>query len=138
MFGISGVELLLLIVLGVVIFGPERLPELSRKAARIFVYLRGIANNAQSTLRTELGPEFSDFTLQDLNPKTFVRKHLANEVQALEDAQREIMEAGKSLEDATKLATQEAGSAAGALTAAPSPTAVAATLEPTPYDPEAT
>ena len=138
MFGIDGTELHIIIVLAVVMFGPERLPEFSRKAARIFIYLRGIANNAQSTLRTELGPEFADIKLQDLNPKSFVRKHLANEVAALEDAQREIMDATKSLEDVTKLAGQEAGDAASALKSAPSPVAAAVGLAPTPFDPEAT
>lgn len=131
-------ELLLLIVLGVILFGPERLPEMSRKAARVFVYLKGIANNAQSTLRTELGPDFADLTLEDLNPKTFVKKHLANEVAALEEAQREIMQAGKSLDDATAQVTQEAGSLAQSLKSAPSPTTAATMLEPTPYDPDAT
>ena len=138
MFGISGTELLIIIVLAVLMFGPERLPEFSRKAARVFIYLRGIANNAQSTLRTELGPEFADLTLQDLNPKSFVRKHLANEVAALEDAQREVMEATKSLGDATKLAGQEADAAANTLKAAPSPVAAVVALAPTPFDPEAT
>ena len=68
LFGIDGVELVLIIVLAVVIFGPEKLPQFSRKAARIFVYLRDIANNAKQTISTELGPEYADLELKDLNP----------------------------------------------------------------------
>jgi sec-independent protein translocase protein TatB len=33
-------------------------------------------NNAQSDLRNELGPEFADLDVRDLNPRSFVRKHL--------------------------------------------------------------
>ena len=52
MLNIDATELILLLVLGVVMFGPEKLPSFARKAARVFVALRGIANNAQ-TQRSE-------------------------------------------------------------------------------------
>ena len=69
MIDINGPEILVLIVLAVIIFGPEKLPELARKAARVLNYLRGIANDAQGRLREELGPEFADLNLASLNPK---------------------------------------------------------------------
>jgi sec-independent protein translocase protein TatB len=69
MIDINGPEILILLVIAVIIFGPEKLPELARKAARVFNYLRGIANDAQSRLRDELGPEFADLNLASLNPK---------------------------------------------------------------------
>jgi len=47
-FNIDASELILLLVLGVVMFGPEKLPLLARKAARVFVAVRNIANNAQT------------------------------------------------------------------------------------------
>ncbi len=75
-------EILVLGVLAVIIFGPEKLPELARKAARVLNYLRNIANDAQGRLRQELGPEFSDLELSDLNPRALVNKHLLNPVQA--------------------------------------------------------
>ena len=43
MFGIDGVELVLIVVLAILLFGPDKMPEYSRKAARIFVYLRNVA-----------------------------------------------------------------------------------------------
>ena len=55
MFGIDLTEFILIFVLAMIMFGPEKLPEYSRKAARLFVYFRDIANNAKTTLRTELG-----------------------------------------------------------------------------------
>jgi sec-independent protein translocase protein TatB len=74
-------EVVVLGVLAVIIFGPEKLPELARKTARVLSYLRNIANDAQGRLRQELGPEFADLELADLNPRALVSKHLLNPVQ---------------------------------------------------------
>lgn len=112
MFGIDAIEFILLLVLAVIMFGPEKLPEFSRKAARIFVALRDIANNAQSQLRTELGPEFADLELKDLNPKAFVAKHMQAEIKMLDDTKRELEEAQRAVKETTKLATDEAKAAA--------------------------
>src|SRR5580693_4422725 len=43
--------------------------------------LRRIAEGAKADLREGLGPEFQDFDFDDLNPKTFVRKHLFDEAE---------------------------------------------------------
>lgn len=102
MFGIDAVELLVLLILAVVMFGPEKLPQYSRKAARIFVYLRDIANNAKETLGNELGPEYANLELRDLNPKAFLAKHLREEVALLDQAKKELSEAQKLLKETTK------------------------------------
>lgn len=72
----SWMEVVWLVVLAIVMFGPEKIPELSRKLARVVWFLRGIANNAQTQLREELGPEFENFDVRDLRPKEFFRKHI--------------------------------------------------------------
>ena len=74
-------EIVVLGVLAVIIFGPEKLPELARKAARVLSYVRNIANDAQGRLRQELGPEFADLELADLNPRALDTKHLQNPIQ---------------------------------------------------------
>ena len=79
-------EILVLGVLAVIIFGPEKLPDVARKAARVLNYVRNIANDAQGRLRQELGPEFADLELADLNPRAFVNKHLLDPVQAEVDS----------------------------------------------------
>lgn len=81
MFDFNFWEILVLAAFAVIIFGPEKLPELARKAARVLNYLRNIANDAQGRLREELGPEFADLELADLNPRALVNKHLLNPVQ---------------------------------------------------------
>ena len=74
-------EIGVLIILGVLIFGPEKLPEFARKAARVTHYLKNIANSTRYQLRDELGPEFADLDYRDLNPKNFVRKYVINGMQ---------------------------------------------------------
>ena len=135
MFGIDAIDLVLILVLGVVMFGPERLPDYSRKAARVFVYLRGIANNATSTLRTELGADYSDLELRDLNPKTFIAKHMREEVAALDEARRELQAAEASLKQSTREVEKEAGAA---VVAAQQPPALPAPVVSSPFDPDAT
>ena len=74
-------EIGVLIILGVLIFGPEKLPEFARKAARVTHSLKNIANSTRDQLRDELGPEFADLDYRDLNPKNFVRKYVINGMQ---------------------------------------------------------
>jgi len=80
---INAPEFILLAVAAVILFGPERLPEFARKAAQVLHYVRQMAGNAQTQLKSELGPEFSDLDFRDLNPKEFVRKHLLEDVEPI-------------------------------------------------------
>jgi sec-independent protein translocase protein TatB len=41
-----------------------------------------MADGARRDLAEGLGPEFGDFDIADLNPRTFVRKHLLDELEA--------------------------------------------------------
>lgn len=135
-FGIDAVDLVIILVLGVVLFGPERLPEYSRKAARVFVYLRDIANNAKSTIRTELGPEYSDLELRDLHPKAFITKHMREEVEAIDEARRELEGVKRTATGAVKDAEKSAEAATGAVK---EPAGALPTRTPdSPFDPDAT
>jgi sec-independent protein translocase protein TatB len=67
----------------VLVFGPDRLPDLARQAAQMLRKARSFANSARDELRAELGPEFADLELRDLDPRTIVRKHI---VEAMEEA----------------------------------------------------
>ncbi|HSN44168.1 MAG TPA: sec-independent translocase [Propionibacteriaceae bacterium] len=82
MFGIGVTELVFLVMIAVVMFGPERIPEFTKKAARVVHFLRTIANTAQDQLRTELGPEFADLSINDLRPRMLIQKHILNDIQA--------------------------------------------------------
>jgi sec-independent protein translocase protein TatB len=95
---INGPEFLMLLVLAVILFGPERLPDLARKAARVVRYVRTMAGTAQEQLSKELGPGFEDLDLRDLNPKTFVQKHLMDDVDPIiADVKKEITDVGSTV-----------------------------------------
>jgi sec-independent protein translocase protein TatB len=79
-FDLSFFKLLVLGVIALVVFGPERLPGLAAQAGRMLRELRRMADGAKTELQDSLGPEFSQFDIADLNPKNFVRKHLIDEL----------------------------------------------------------
>jgi sec-independent protein translocase protein TatB len=97
MLDIGAPEFIVLIVFAVILFGPEKLPDLARKAARVVHYVRNIANNAQQQLGRELGPGFEDLDVRDLNPRAFIQKHLLDDVEPImADVKSELKDA-KSL-----------------------------------------
>ncbi len=75
-FELSMWKLAVLGIIAMIVFGPERLPEIARDAGRILRQLRGMAQAARTELQSELGDTLGDFDIAELNPKTFVRKHL--------------------------------------------------------------
>lgn len=132
MIDFNALEILVLAVLAVIIFGPEKLPELARKTARVFNYLRGIANDARGQLREQLGPEFDDLHLSDLNPRALGTRLLGDD-------------AVRDLADTKQTAAAGAAAVAGAVRsqAAPErPVAADSPAAPTgrlvAFDPEAT
>jgi sec-independent protein translocase protein TatB len=69
-------EIIGLALLGLFIFGPDRLPKVIADGMRLLRGLRTMARNATSDLSRELG---TDVRIEDLHPKTFIRKHLLSE-----------------------------------------------------------
>jgi sec-independent protein translocase protein TatB len=80
MFGIGLPEFAVLAILALLVFGPDRLPEVARQAGRMVRTLRQMAASARSQVADELGPEFADFDLDDLNPRKLVQKHLLDPI----------------------------------------------------------
>jgi sec-independent protein translocase protein TatB len=84
MFGINGSEFIILMIVVVVVIGPERMPEYAAKLARLVRQLRGMADAAQAQLREQLGPEFDDvdwkqYDLRQYDPRRIVREALAGD-----------------------------------------------------------
>jgi sec-independent protein translocase protein TatB len=74
MFNIGPMELVILAIVGLIVLGPDRLPGLARDAARMIKTLREMATGARTQLREELGPEFADLDLRNLNPRTAIQR----------------------------------------------------------------
>lgn len=75
-FDIGPLELAVLIILAVLVFGPEKLPKVIQDAASFIRKVRNFSDSARDDIRSELGPEFKDFEFEDLNPKRFAQKHI--------------------------------------------------------------
>ena len=77
-------EMLVLVVLGLVILGPERLPGAIRWTSNTIRQARDYLSGATSQLREDLGPEFDDLRqplselqkLRGMSPRAALTKHL--------------------------------------------------------------
>ena len=78
--------MLTIALVAVLVFGPDKLPDLARQAGRMARQLRTFAHSARDELRTELGPEYADLQLRDLDPRAIVRKHIVEAMNEPEDA----------------------------------------------------
>jgi sec-independent protein translocase protein TatB len=76
-FGIGLPELVVIVVVAIIVFGPDRLPEFARQAGRLVRQVKTFADSARDDIRAELGPEFSDFELTDLDPRNAVRRYVS-------------------------------------------------------------
>src|SRR5438034_6561881 len=129
MFGLENLNswhLLVLALLGIFIFGPDRLPKAIAEGVRMLRNVRNMARNATSDLSRELGTEI---TLEDLHPKTLLRKHLLSEDdeqalrRPLEDLYRDVKN------DVAGIGSDARGVADGLKTAATATPATTATPE---------
>lgn len=82
---IGPLELVTLVVLAVLVFGPDKLPKLIQDVTRTIRKIREFSDSAKADIRSELGPEFKDFEFEDLNPKNFIRKQLDNDELGLKE-----------------------------------------------------
>ncbi|MDQ3307347.1 MAG: sec-independent translocase [Actinomycetota bacterium] len=73
-------EFMVLAIVAIFVFGPDRLPEVARQAAKLLRSARTTLSSARSQLSDELGPEFSNLDLSDLNPRSLVKKHLLDDL----------------------------------------------------------
>ena len=75
MFGVGLPEMAVIIVIAVIVFGPDRLPDFARQAGRMLRQLRDFSQATRDDIRKELGPEFADF---ELDPRRAVRKYMSD------------------------------------------------------------
>jgi sec-independent protein translocase protein TatB len=74
-------EIVVLAVVGLIIFGPDRLPKVASDAVRMLRELRSMARGAAADLKAELGPEMADLDLASLHPRRLVGSILTEEAE---------------------------------------------------------
>lgn len=75
-FDINGWEIVAIAVIGLLIFGPDKLPGLAADAARLLREVRKMATGARQDLKESLGSELGDMNISDLDPRSFVKRNL--------------------------------------------------------------
>ncbi|MCZ4120073.1 sec-independent translocase [Streptomyces sp. H39-S7] len=150
-FDIGPMEMIALVILAVLVFGPDKLPKVIQDTMSFIRKVRAFSDSAKEDIRKELGPEFKDFEFEDLNPKTYIRKNiLENEELGLQDL-RNGFDFRKEMAEVTDAVngtdTTAAAASAGAAGAASAPTSTPDRLrkrealdkdEPPPFDSDAT
>ncbi|WP_299033449.1 Sec-independent protein translocase TatB [uncultured Pseudokineococcus sp.] len=148
----NGGELLVLLVIVLVVVGPERLPRYSQQLADL---VRGgvrYAKGARDSLKEEMGPEFDDIDWQKLDPRQYDPRRIVRD--ALTDVWDDPPAKPRSPGAPRSLAAPAAGGGGAAVAAAaatggssparppvPSPRGGAeprVTPDRTPFDDEAT
>jgi len=89
MFGIGLPELLLIMVLALLVLGPERLPEMARLLGRAYAQLRRASEEFQNTIRQDIAAIERQ---EDVNRNKAVAQELRERFAELEGVQTTIKE----------------------------------------------
>ena len=132
MLGINGPEFLLLLIIGLLVIGPSRLPEYTQKLANIVKEVRRMASGAREQIKEEVGIDIDDVDWKKYDPRQYDPRRIIKE--ALLDDDTKPVSAGAPAAAATVVA-------ASAAAAERRPARVVERLadgEPAPFDSEAT
>ena len=138
MFGINGPEFFVLLIIGVLVIGPQRLPEYTQKLANLVKEVRRMASGAREQIKEEVGIDIDDVDWKKYDPRQYDPRRIIKE--ALLDDDTKPVSAGAPA--AVAAVSGAAVAASGSGSGAPArPERVVQTLPPgapAPFDSEAT
>jgi len=108
--GLGGTEFLVIILIAIFLWGPDKLPKALANLRRFISKARNMASNAAADLSREIG---TDIRPEDLNPKAFVRKHILTEedqemlTNPLKSTVRDLKDGTKPLQEGLTDATRD-------------------------------
>ncbi|WP_366181261.1 Sec-independent protein translocase TatB [Actinomyces timonensis] len=117
MLGFSSSEFVVFLLVAVVVIGPQRLPEYTRKLTQMVRQLRVFLESAKTQIAEEVGPELADLDLSSLDPRQYdprkiVRDALGEDLDAIKkDLQspfKAVKNAAKETTDAIDASVKEA------------------------------
>jgi sec-independent protein translocase protein TatB len=112
LFDIGFGELLVLGVLALFVFGPERLPRVAAEAARALRDVRTMAQNARQQLTDTIDPELRSIDVKGLDPREFVRRTVLDDPAPAAPTTPRVPDQKAERDGARKGSATEAGSAA--------------------------
>lgn len=125
MIDINGGEFVVLVVLAVLLIGPERLPRYAAQLAVLVKRAKALLQDAKSRVDAELGDDFKDVDWSKLDPRQYDPRRIVRDA---------LLDDGPAPAGAAGAAAAAAGTAAATRSAAAPPRATG----PAPYDDEAT
>ncbi|WP_066464042.1 hypothetical protein [Sanguibacter suarezii] len=126
MFGINGGEFIILLVVAVLVIGPERLPGYAEQLAGIVRKMKTFMADTKVKVSEELGPEMGDVDWAQLDPRRYDPRRIVRDA-LLEDTVLDPRVKAKAAGSASAAAGL---AAAGAATAGPSTAASGAAAPP--------
>ncbi|MET3933252.1 twin-arginine translocase TatA/TatE family subunit [Arthrobacter sp. OAP107] len=132
MFGINGPEFILLLLIGILVIGPQRLPEYTQKLANLVREVRRMASGAREQIKEEVGIDIDDVDWKKYDPRQYDPRRIIKEALLEDDT--------KPVSSGSPAAVAAAASAAASL-AEERPARIIESLgvgERAPFDSEAT
>ncbi|MDO9380628.1 MAG: sec-independent translocase [Nocardioidaceae bacterium] len=81
-------EIAVVVIVAVLVFGPDKLPDLARQAGQFLRTFRQMVDNAKTDLADEMGDDFAglkDLNLRDLDPREMVRRNIVEAMEGPKD-----------------------------------------------------
>ncbi|MEP7763425.1 Sec-independent protein translocase TatB [Sanguibacter sp. 25GB23B1] len=137
MFGINGGELVIILVLAVLVIGPERLPGYAEQLATLVRRGKGYLAEAKVKVTEELGPEIGDVDWAQLDPRRYDPRRIVRDA-LLEDTVLDPRAKSTVSAPAARAAVATGGVGLTKSPAWPEPAAPLADGATAPFDSEAT
>ena len=96
-------EFLGLVVLGLFLVGPDKLPSAAKDFARFLHKVRNFTSYASRELKENLGPGFEDLDVTDLTPKNLAKKVIGNAMDDVKPAVNEVKKQSRDIKDVAKI-----------------------------------
>lgn len=119
-FGFSGSEFLLIVLVIAVVVGPSRLPEYTRTLTRLVKRLRVFIESTKEQIAEEVGPELAELDFSELDPRQYdprriVREALGEDLDAIKkDLSQPFKSVKQAAEEASGAAVKDANEVAAA------------------------
>ncbi|NWL13458.1 Sec-independent protein translocase family protein [Paenarthrobacter nitroguajacolicus] len=104
MLGINGPEFILLLIIGVLVIGPSRLPEYTQKLANLVKEVRRMASGAREQIKEEVGIDIDEVDWKKYDPRQYDPRRIIKD--ALLDDDTKPVSAGAPAAAATAVDTK--------------------------------
>jgi sec-independent protein translocase protein TatB len=92
-FGINGPEFLLLLLIGIMVIGPQRLPEYTQKLTNLVREVRRMASGAREQIKEEVGIDIDEVDWRKYDPRQYDPRRIIKEA-LLEDTTKAVSPGG--------------------------------------------